>query len=198
MDWEIINKLKLKEAFGDIKTFQDVKDDEDYLSELFEYTSRASIFIYDDASIGHSVFITDTKGIGADKTFMIENNAHKDVFLWHIDGVLYAKESKCDCAFLSDSNLGFVEFKANAANSSDKAIIDNYEKAKSQLTLTFKDIDARCRGVGVALRKVFNLEAYAVFNRTVPANNAHQKNLAIKFLTENGFKLNFKNSTKIS
>lgn len=198
MDFTPITGLKLKEAFDDQKKFQDVTCDADYLAELFEWSDRGRIFIHDDETAGHSIFVTDTNGLGADKTFEVGNPDHRDLFLWHIDGVLYKKDSKCDCAFLTESYIGFVEFKANAANNSNAARKENAEKAVSQLKQTILDVADRCKNVGVELRKETAIEAFAVFNRTVPRDNATQKNLAMKFLMDtDGILLHFKNNAKI-
>lgn len=197
MDFSILNSLQLKDAFADNVKFQRVVNDSDYLTELFEYSNRGKKYIYDDENKGFSTFVTNTNGLGKDKTFEINNHSHKDMFLWHIDGVLYGKGSKCDCALLTDSYLRFVEFKSNAANNTDDAIEDNYKKALSQISITHKDINTRCKAVGVDLRKELKLEAYAVFNRTLPKDNAHQKSISTKFLLDNKFKLYFKNSVKI-
>lgn len=184
MDFTPINRLRLKEAFGDIQKFQTIQRDDDYLIDLFEWTNRGTVYVHDDENKGHSTFVTDTKGLGADKTLKITNSSNKDLFLWHIDGVLYKRDSKCDCAFLTDTNLGFVEFKANAANESQAAIKANYEKASSQILLTFNDIDQRCKKIGIDLCETTVIEAYAVFNRTVPKNNAHQKKISAQFLKD--------------
>lgn len=197
MDFSVIERLNLKEAFADNQKFQAVDSEQDYLNELFEHTDRGTVFIHDDDKVGYSTFVNDTKGLGADKTFRINNAYHKDLFLWHIDGVLYSKGSKCDCAFLTDNQISFVEFKSNADNNTEAAIKDNYDKARRQLSITYQDIDKRCKNVGVELRKVIKLEAYAVFNRTVPKNNAHQKAQSAKFLSDNKFKLHFENATDI-
>lgn len=198
MDCSPINRLKLKEAFDDNHKFQNVACDSDYLTSLFEWTQRGTVFVYDDMDKGYSTFVNDTKGLGTDKTFKINNQSHKDLFLWHIDGVLYKKDSKCDCAFLTDTYIGFVEFKANAANNTDSAIIANYDKAKTQLKLTIKDVGDRCKKVGVDIVDTMEVEAYAVFNRTVPAHNAYQKKLAAQFLLETeGIPLYFKNNAEV-
>lgn len=73
MDYSPIKKLKLKEAFADHSKFRSVRSDEDYLAELFEWSDRGTIFIHDDADAGYSVFITDTKNLGADKMFKVSN-----------------------------------------------------------------------------------------------------------------------------
>lgn len=197
MDFSILNRLQLKAAFADNLKFQSVVTDNDYLTEIFEHSNRGKVYIYDDENKGFSTFVTNTNGLGKDKTLEIDNDPHRDLFLWRIDGVLYGKGSKCDCALLTDSYLRFVELKSNAANNTDEAIEDNYKKALSQISLTYKDINNRCKAVGVDLRKVRKLEAYAVFNRTVPKDNAHQKSISTKFFLDNKFKLYFKNSVKI-
>lgn len=198
MDCAAIHRLRLKDAFGDMQKFQAVTCDAEFLSELFEWTTRGVVFIHDDDPAGHSVLVTDTRGLGGDKTFRVGNPGHRDLFLWHIDGVMYRKGSKCDCAFLADDRLGFVEFKTNAANNTEDAIRENYEKAMSQLLLTIADVTGRCDNVGVDLMNVAEVEAYAVFNPTVPRHNAYQKKLAAEFLmTTDGIPLYFENSTEI-
>lgn len=197
MDFTAIKQLRLKEAFKSDAKFSVISTDEDYLNTLFETKNNSHLFVYDSESLGHSTFITNTYGIGSDKVFNVANNTRKDVFLWHIDGVLYARDSKCDCALISDTDLKFVEFKSEAAQNSLQAIEDNYNKAYKQLSITFKDIDSKCKSAGVDMRKIVNIKAYAVFNRTVPSDNATQKNLKTKFLKEHGVKLLFKNETSM-
>ncbi len=184
MDFSVITRFKFKEAFNGNARFQEIVEDESYLSALFEHRDRGTIYIYDDANIGHSVFVENTKGLGIDKVFSLKNKAHKDVFLWHIDGVLYKKNSKCDCACITDKELSFIEFKTNAENQSDDAIIDNFEKAKDQLLLTIQDVSSKCQAIGINIREIVDIDAYIVFNRTVPDGNAFQKGIAAKFLFE--------------
>ena len=51
---------------------------------------------------------------------------------------------------------------------------------------------------GVELQHAVNVEAFAVFNRTVPRHNAYQKKLAAQFLLEtDGIPLYFKNSAEV-
>ncbi|MBD5187629.1 MAG: hypothetical protein HDS96_00700 [Bacteroidales bacterium] len=198
MDVTPIKRLRLKAAYDDSQQFQKITCDSDFVQELFEWTNRGLVFIHDDAEAGYSRFVLDTNGLGAPKTLRVENGGHKDLFLWHIDGILYKKESKCDCAILTDNSLSFIEFKSNAANNSREAIIENYEKAMSQLRLTYDDVSCRCQNVGVDLKATTKIEAYAVFNRTVPSHNAYQKKLAAQFQNvTKGIQLYFKNSTEV-
>ena len=198
MNFNPIKRLRLKAAYEDAKAFADVVRDEDFLVELFEWSERGTIFIVDDTEAGYSRFVTDTNGLGFDKALKVVNRGHKDMFLWHIDGLIYKKDSKCDCALLTDESIRFIEFKSNAANKTREAIIANYDKAKNQLKLTFEDVNERCRKVGIDLKTSARPRAYAVFNRTVPSLNAYQKKLAAQFLLEtDGVSLEFKNETVI-
>lgn len=198
MNFSPIKRLRLKTAYQDQQKFSDIACDADYLAELFEWTDRGLIFIHDDSAAGHSRFVADTNGLGADKTLKVENRNHREMFLWHIDGVLYKKDSKCDCALLSDSRLSFIEFKSNAANNTETATKENYKKATSQLKLTLEDVGSRCHNAGVDLKAAALVDAYAVFNRTVPAHSAYQKKLAAQFLKETkGVSLYFRNKAEI-
>ena len=197
MDFEPIKRLCLKEAYGDFEVFQRISNDEDWLDMLFECETRGLLFVYDDASAGHVVYVNDTKGLGRDKVFELENKSHKEVFLWHIDGVLFQKTSKCDCAVITKDELEFIEFKTDASNASSEAIVDNYHKAGEQLKTIVMDVKNRCAKFGLNLTSVIPVEAHAVFNPTVPSDNAMQKNISVKFLVQTGVKLKFDNKKEL-
>lgn len=197
MDFEAINCLRLKEAFSEFELFQRISKDEDWLDKLFECETRGQLFVYDDAEAGHVVYVNDTKGLGRDKVFELVNKNHKDVFLWHIDGVIYEKTSKCDCAVITTDEMEFIEFKTNASNSSQEAIFDNYHKASEQLQKIVMDVKERCSKVGVKPTSVIPVEAHAVFNPTVPSDNAMKKNISAKFLVRTGVKLRFDNMKEL-
>lgn len=194
MDVKAITQLGLKEAFADNQKVKEIVKDEDWLTELFEHNNRSQLFVYDDTEIGHSVFVTSSAGIGRDKFLVLSNRQRADVFLWHIDGVLFKKDSKCDCAILTDTLLAFVEFKSNAANLSMEAIEENYRKATDQLLHTLCEVEKRCMKAGVCIREKVWMKAFAVFNRSVPRNDAYKKALSAKFLLHTqGVKLHFEN-----
>lgn len=197
MNFDAINRLRLKEAFGESELFQRIDKDEDWLDVLFECDSRGQLFVYDDAKVGHVVYVNDTKGLGRDKVFDLVNKNHKDVFLWHIDGVIYEKTSKCDCAVITTDEMEFIEFKTNASNNSQEAIFENYHKASEQLEKIVKDVKSRCSKVGVQLTLVVPVEAHAVFNPTVPSDNAMKKSISAKFLVRTGVKLSFDNMKEL-
>ncbi|MBR3699548.1 MAG: hypothetical protein IKM85_08540 [Bacteroidales bacterium] len=193
MDCEAIDRLHLKEAFGEFEVFQRISKDEDWLDVLFECDTRGQLFVYDDADVGHVVYVNDTKGLGRDKVFELVNDSHKEVFLWHIDGVVYKKSSKCDCAVITSDEMEFIEFKTEASNKTAEAIEENYNRASEQLQQIVLDVKARCAKVGVELTSVVPVEAHAVFNPTVPSDSAMKKNISVKFLVKTGIRLSFDN-----
>lgn len=197
MDFEAINRLRLKEAFGEYELFQHIHKDEDWLDKLFECNSSGQLFVYDDADVGHAVYVHDTKGLGRDKVFVLVNRNHKNVYLWHIDGVVYNKTSKCDCAVITTDEMEFIEFKTNAFNRSQKSIIDNYLKASEQLQIIVNDVKERCSKVGVKITSILPIEAHAVFNPTVPSDNATKKIISAKFLLRTGIILKFDNKKEL-
>ncbi len=193
-----ILRLKLKEAFSDFEVFKQIISDDDYFLSLFEHDTKGSLFVMDDSVRGHSVFVSNTNGIGRDKTFFVNNPKHTNVFLWHIDGVLYEKNSKCDCALLTDNILYFVEFKSNAVNRSESAEANNYNKASNQLLSTYLDVRKRCFHVDIDLRNMVELKAFAVFNKSIPRNSALCKKVAADFLFKSkGVKLSFENQSRL-
>lgn len=198
MDFSAITQLRLKQAFYNVSHFQNINENTDFLNVLFECSSRHMLFIHDDVSRGHCVYLTDTNGIGIDKVFTLHNPEHKHIFLWHIDGVLYPKDSKCDSAFLSKDTIGFIEFKTNAVNKTLNAIEENYKKASEQLRLSIEDISSRCASVGIEIRSIVEIKAFAVFNPTVPKHNAHMTSAMIRFLRQTkGIKLHFVNCHRL-
>ena len=194
MDFSIVEELRLKDAFSELKVFREVNSQQDYYNVLIEYSNRSKIFVCDSEEIGHSIFLEDTNGVGNNKIFVLENPSRKEIFLMHIDGVLFAKDTKCDCAIISAKELDFIEFKSNAINRTDEAIESNYEKASSQLLNTVEEFRKRYYVIGLSMEAMRKLECYAVFNRTVPGNSAYQKKVAAKFLRDSkGVKLKFEN-----
>lgn len=199
MDFSIISRLLLKEAFSGCSKFDEIKTEEDYLKELFDFSNRALSFVYDNLEKGYSVFIYDTQGIGSDKVLIVKNSNHKDIYLLRIDGVLYKKDSKCDCAIITNNDLLFIEFKTNAANKTDNTIAGNYYKCYSQLEQTVIDFFERFKAIGFDISSCLDsIFAYAVFNKSVPSDLSTQKALSVKFLKSTGIKLRFDNIVTLS
>lgn len=192
LDLTPIRNLNLHAAFGAESAVKKVLSDEDLFVELFEHSQRSSLFIFDDEIVGYSRYVDNTKGLGKDKTFFIENPNHKEVFLMRIDGVLFPGMSKCDCAVLYDNVILFVEFKTKAANKTEEAREYQYNKCYNQLKDTIQEFETRFLEIRDSLRGRFSsIEAIAVFNPTVPRDDATQKALRARFLIELRLKLSF-------
>lgn len=194
MDTSTIKRLHFKEAFEGISKIDSINSDEEYFKEIFDYSNRSILFVIDDRAKGYCVFITDTSGVGSNKVLTVENPTRRNVYLMRIDGVLFEQNSKCDCALFTDEELDFVEFKSYAANKTEEARIDNYNKCFTQLQLTVEEFKTRYIQIGLDLHTIIQkICAYAVFNPTVPNNNATEKALSRKFLDLTGIPLRFVN-----
>ena len=55
MNFEVINRLRLKEAFGEFDLFQHISKDEEWLDILFECDTRGQLFVYDDADVNNLI-----------------------------------------------------------------------------------------------------------------------------------------------
>lgn len=201
MDYSVFEGLHFKEVFvgvGIDQLFDEIKRVEDYTVALFEGSEGHVIWITDDEEKGHSVFVSDTNGVNKDKLLQINNRNRKSLFLWHIDGVMFERYSKCDCALLHDRLVHLIEFKANAKNASDDSIQANYEKAKNQITLTFKTFKDLYAKKGFSLWDIFeDIDAMIVFNKTVPQDLAYQKSLQKQVAKDIGVLLTFENALDV-
>lgn len=201
LDISLLNKLSIKSVFvgqGFDALLSQIRSEQDYLVALFETEKRGVIWITDDADAGHSIFVTDTKGVNKDKLLQIINPNIKTLFLWHIDGVMFKKYSKCDCALLYDRLMHLIEFKANAKNESDDSIQANYEKASEQLALSFEKFEELYKNHGQDIFSIFDdIDAMIVFDKTVPQDDAYQKNIISKFSNRTLLKLSFGNELKV-
>lgn len=198
IDLSLVKSLNLQDAFKEEGVIQRIAADDDYLEELFEHSNRATLMIHDDGELGHSCFVTDTKGLGSDKVLVVGNGSHGDAFLMHIDGVLFTDKSKCDCALVSAKEFDFIEFKSEAANKTEASREFQYDKCYNQLKTIVESFDKHYREAGEDFRKKFNsFRAFGVFNPTVPKDSASLKNLSIKFLKEVKIPLKFTNKTKL-
>lgn len=196
-DWDVILSYRFNHAFKDEKAIKGLSVDE-FIEKVFLHLKRSSIYIYDDENQGFSHFVADTGGLGREKTFMIENRNHRDVFLMKIDGVLFQKKSKCDCAIIWGGEMDFIEFKTKASNKNDDTMEAHYNKIYKQLKLTIEYFETSFRKVGLSFRNQFSrILAYGVFNPTVPTSSATEKILAARFAKEVKVKLMFTNNTHL-
>lgn len=193
-----IESLRLKDILKGVEVVEALKTDADYFNLLFELSQRATIFVYDDDKLEYCHCVNDTRGLGADKTLIIDNTNHRDVFLMRIDGVLFSSNSKCDCALLFNKNMDFVEFKSKASNKTEASQEYQYKKSYDQLKITIETFDQLFSNIQDDLRNHFEkIHAIAVFNPTVPKNLAYEKKLSAQFASEVKLKLFFTNKLKI-
>lgn len=201
MDFSVFDELHFKEVFvgvGIDQLLDEVKRAEDYTVALFEGNDGHIIWITDDEIAGHSIFVSDTNGVNKDKLLQISNKNRKSLFLWHIDGVMFDRYSKCDCALLHDRLMHMIEFKANANNASDDSIQTNYEKAKKQITMTFQTFRDLYARKNFDLWDIFeDIDAMIVFNKTVPQDLAYQKSIQKQVADDIDVSLTFGNSLDI-
>ena len=201
MDYSLFDELHFKEVFVGIgidQLFDEIKSAEDYTVALFEASDGHIIWITDDETEGHSIFITDTNGVNKDKLLQVNNKGRKSLFLWHIDGVMFERYSKCDCALLHDRLMHMIEFKANARNVTDDSIQGNYEKAKNQIVLTFKTFRDLYTKKGFDLWDICSdIDAMIVFNKTVPQDLAYQKSIQKQVAKEIDVSLTFENTLDV-
>jgi hypothetical protein len=76
LDISLLNKLSIKSVFvgqGFDALLSQIRSEQDYLVALFETEKRGVIWITDDVDAGHSIFVTDTKGVNKDKLLQIIN-----------------------------------------------------------------------------------------------------------------------------
>lgn len=201
MDYSVFDELHFKEVFigvGIDQLLDEIKRAEDYTVALFEGSDGHIIWITDDEKAGHSIFVSDTNGVNKDKLLQIRNSKRKTLFLWHIDGVMFERYSKCDCALLHDRLMHMIEFKANAKNATDDSIQANYEMAKNQITLTFKTFKDLYAKEGFDLWDIFeDIDAMIVFNKTVPQDLAYQKSIQKQVAADIEVSLTFGNTLNI-
>lgn len=178
--------------------FSDGATDDDWLQILFSETTRAQVWVSDDDQTGYSIFVFDTHGVNKDKLLYVTNPASHAIFLWAIDGKMFKKLSKCDCALISNRILHLVEFKANVASDNLQTIGEHYDKASEQLSFTLKYITEAYNKLGTNIYDVFHdIDAHIVFDRQIPQDNAYQKSVSRRFNKDNQIVLTFGNDIEV-
>lgn len=178
--------------------FPEGSSDDDRLQFLFSETTHANVWVTDDDQVGYSIFVFDTNGVNKDKLLFVINPQSYTIFLWPIDGKMFKKLSKCDCALISDDKLHLVEFKANVVSTNLQTIGEHYDKASEQLSLTLQYLTETFGNLGVDIFDVFNdIDAQIVFDRQIPQDNAYQKKVSSKFNKDNLVVLTFGNELNV-
>lgn len=121
-----------------------------------------------------SGFVSPTFGQSeelAQKYFEVQNPHGKDFTLLQIDnGAISsaAPTKRCDCAVITDRELSFIEFKANALSSKTKTIKGNYKSAMNQLRITIDIFRTGIAAFGGSLTALRTVEAFVCFRRGYP------------------------------
>ena len=152
--------------------------------------SNQSEHIVDIEGIGMSYFVTDEIGKEEDATekyFEVLNESNKDFALLQIDnGIIKTCETKkCDCAIADDTNLCFIEFKANAISTNTNQVRKNYRKAMQQLGTTISIFKSGLSSLGKDLDSLRELEAYVCFRRGYPRVTSSEINYQVEFSKNN-------------
>jgi len=194
-DLKLDELLKSPQFLG---LFPEGATDDERLEVLFSETTHAHVWVTDDDQVGHSIFVFNTNGVNKDKLLCITNPLSHSVFLWAIDGKMFAKLSKCDCALVSDSNLHLIEFKANVVSENLLTIGEHYDKATEQLSLTLQNLTKAYGNMGYDIFDIFeDVDAQIVFDRQIPQDNAYQKIVSRRFNKDNQIVLAFGNDLKV-
>lgn len=152
--------------------------------------SNQSEHIVDIEEIGMSYFVTDKIGQEEDaneKYFEVLNESKKDFALLQIDNgiIKTCKTKKCDCAIVDDSDLCFIEFKANATSTNPNQVKSNYRKAMQQLGTTISILKSGLSSLGKDLDSLRELEAYVCFRRGYPRVTSSEINYQVEFSKNN-------------
>lgn len=173
-------------------------EDDERIQYLFKETTRAQVWVTDDDKVGYCVFVFDTNGVNKNKLLYVTNPASHSIFLWSIDGRMFKKLSKCDCALISSRVLHLVEFKANVESENLQTIVEHYDKASEQLSHTLKYITEAYESLGTDIFDIFNeIDAQIVFDPQIPQDNAYQKTVSKRFNKENLIVLTFGKDLKV-
>ena len=166
----------------------------EFYEALFEEMQRHMVWVTDDSALKYCVFVTETANCDTNKLLKVINSSKSPLYLWRIDGKMFPKYSKCDCALFQDGKFFFVEFKANAISQTPNSQEITCEKACEQLQITFEQFCQLYEKSGISFRELFtDIKAMVVLNKTIPRDTAFQKNLKSTFLKNNKVILEFGN-----
>lgn len=201
MEQTLITQLHLNQIFqkltlGLIDSAS--QEDEEYWKKLFEDTKRGLIWVTDDDIVKHCIFVFDTNSVDKNKLLEVTQTPGSVLLLWHIDGAMFKKHSKGDCALIQNRKLHLIEFKANVTTDNDLTIKEHYEKAASQILGAYEIITKLYQDVNLNVEDIFSdVDAMIVFNPLVPRVNATQQSFQRKFITDNKMFIGLGNTLKL-
>ena len=165
--------------------------------EQFIQQSSGNEHIVDSESIRVSGFVTSSFGLIEDralKFFEVHNPRNKPFSLLQVDNGAISSSAptkRCDCCIITDIDLAFIEFKANALSTNTKTIRSNYKSAMRQLRATISIFAAGVSSFGGSLSALRSNEAYVCFRRGYPRLTTSEMTYRASFAIQTGFPLSF-------
>lgn len=165
--------------------------------EAYLQESNGNEHIVDSETLKISGFVSPTFGQPEElalKYFEVQNPKKRDFSLLQIDnGVISAAAptKRCDCAVITDRELSFIEFKANALSSKTKTIKGNYKSAMKQLRITIDIFKSGIATSGALLSALRNVEAFVCFRRGYPRVTTSEMTYRTNFAAQTRVPLSF-------
>ena len=165
--------------------------------EAYLQESNGNEHIVDSETLKISGFVSPTFGQPeelAQKYFEVQNSNNRYFSLLQIDnGAISATAhiKRCDCAVLTDKEISFIEFKANALSVKTKTIKNNYKSAMKQLRITIDIFRSGIAASGVSLSVLRNFEAFVCFRRGYPRVTTSEMTYRTSFAVQTHVPLSF-------
>lgn len=159
--------------------------------------SNVNEHIVDSETLKISGFVSPTFGQPEElalKYFEVLNPNSRDFSLLQIDnGVISsaAPIKRCDCAVITDKELSFIEFKANALSSKTKTIKGNYKSAMKQLRTTIDIFRTGIAAFGGSINALRTVEAFVCFRRGYPRVTTSEMTYRTNFAAQTQVPLSF-------
>lgn len=159
--------------------------------EPYLQSSNKGEHIVDSETSGISGFVTTTFGQPEDlaqKYFDVRNPHGRDFCLLQIDHAAINTNAteKCDCAVMNDTDLSFIEFKANATSTKPKQVKKNYKKAMRQLKKTIGIFRTGAAALGENLLSQRTVDAYICFRKGYPRITTSEMTYRVNFAGQTG------------
>lgn len=171
------------------------------VDDAFEQSDDENMYVYDNESLGYSVWTNDEHTVSLPKTFNAQNPDKNTLILLPLDGRIITGKNiiqggVCDCALLTNKEMSFVEFKTNVLSANDLTILQRANEAIDQLWHTYDDIiNPKCQKVGVEVKQKVSIDFYVVFDNDLRVTGAQAslQNLQNEFLLDKHYQLYFQN-----
>ena len=159
--------------------------------------SHGNEHIVDSEALKISGFVSPTFGQPEElalKYFEVQNPNSRDFSLLQIDNGAISSEvstKRCDCAVITDKELSFIEFKANALSSNTKTIKSNYKSAMKQLRITIDIFRTGIAAFGGSINALRTVDAFVCFRRGYPRVTTSEMTYRANFAAQTHIPLSF-------